>query len=147
MAKAGRPSKGTDAKKNAAAKLLRDGLTMSQVAEALEVARASLYRWRETDETFRDAIKEGHEYVADGLELSLYARARGYSHPEEKIFCNSDGEVTRVKTVKHYPPDTTALIFALKNKRPSEWRDRKEVEIDDNRKPVDVVEIEPPEAE
>ena len=29
----------------------------------------------------------------------------------EKIFCNKDGEVTRVPIVEHVPPDVTAQIF------------------------------------
>lgn len=28
---------------------------------------------------------------------------------------------------KHYPPDTTACIFWLKNQKPKEWHDRTEL--------------------
>ena len=42
---------------------------------------------------------------------SLYKRACGYDH---------DG--------KHYPPDTTAAIFWLKNRRSDEWRDKRELD-------------------
>jgi hypothetical protein len=31
---------------------------------------------------------------------------------------------------KHYPPDTTACIFWLKNRKPKEWRDRAELATD-----------------
>jgi hypothetical protein len=47
----------------------------------------------------------------------------GYSAPEDKIF-NNDGKPLIVPTVKNYPPDTTAVIFWLKNRRPDEWRDK-----------------------
>lgn len=30
--------------------------------------------------------------------------------------------------IEHYPPDTTAAIFWLKNRQPAKWRDKKEVE-------------------
>ena len=30
--------------------------------------------------------------------------------------------------IEHYPPDTTAAIFWLKNRQPGKWRDKKEVE-------------------
>jgi len=33
-----------------------------------------------------------------------------------------------VPTVKHYPPDTTAAIFWLKNRQPAKWREKQEVE-------------------
>jgi hypothetical protein len=62
------------------------------------------------------------------VEQSLYQRAVGYSLNSEKIFCNKDGEVTRVPIVEHVPPDVTAQIFWLKNRKPSEWRDVQNVE-------------------
>jgi hypothetical protein len=54
---------------------------------------------------------------------SLYSRAVGYSFNSEKIFCNKDGEVTRVPIVEYVPPDVTAQIFWLKNRDPARWRD------------------------
>ena len=59
----------------------------------------------------------------NGVERSLYSRAVGYSFNSEKIFCNKDGEVTRVPIVEHVPPDVTAQIFWLKNRKPADWRD------------------------
>ena len=40
--------------------------------------------------------------------VKLRDRALGYSHSSEKIFLNRDGEVVRVETIEHYPPDTKA---------------------------------------
>lgn len=54
---------------------------------------------------------------------SLYRRANGYDQPSEKIFCY-EGEVVRADTSTHIPPDTTAAIFWLKNRRPDLWRDK-----------------------
>jgi hypothetical protein len=62
------------------------------------------------------------------VERSLYNRAVGYSFNSEKIFCNKDGEVTRVPIVEHVPPDVTAQIFWLKNRDPARWRDAWQVE-------------------
>jgi hypothetical protein len=57
----------------------------------------------------------------------LFHRAIGYEHPEDKIF-NNNGEEMVVPTIKHYPPDTTAAIFWLKNRQPDKWRDRQEID-------------------
>jgi hypothetical protein len=62
------------------------------------------------------------------MERSLYSRAVGYSFNSEKIFCNKDGEVTRVPIVEHVPPDVTAQIFWLKNRDPANWRDAWQLE-------------------
>jgi hypothetical protein len=34
-----------------------------------------------------------------------------------------DGKIVEHKYIEHYPPDTTAMIFFLKNRRPDRWRD------------------------
>lgn len=57
----------------------------------------------------------------------LFHRAKGYEHPEDKIF-NDSGKPLVVPTVKHYPPDTTAAIFWLKNRQPKKWRDKQEID-------------------
>ena len=56
------------------------------------------------------------------MEASLYQRGIGYSHEAEKILV-VDKQVVREKYVEHYPPDTTAGVFWLKNRRPHLWRD------------------------
>ena len=53
----------------------------------------------------------------------MYQRACGYTHPEEQLF-QFRGEVIRAKTTKHYPPDTEAAKFWLRNRHPGKWRDK-----------------------
>jgi hypothetical protein len=38
------------------------------------------------------------------------------------------GEIVQTPIRKFYPPDTTAAIFWLKNRKPGEWRDKQELE-------------------
>ena len=77
---------------------------------------------------FLGSLKAGKEEADARVEQSLYQRAVGYSFKSEKIFCNKDGEVTRVPIVEHVPPDVTAQIFWLKNRDPKRWRDAWQVE-------------------
>ena len=65
----------------------------------------------------------------NGVERSLYSRAVGYSFNSEKIFCNKDGEVTRVPIVEHVPPDTASMIYWLNNRDPENWRQRRDVNV------------------
>ncbi len=39
-----------------------------------------------------------------------------------------EGKPVIVPTVKHYPPDTTACIFWLKNRQRDRWRDKQDHE-------------------
>ena len=72
--------------------------------------------------------RAGKEEADARVKRSLYGRAVGYSLNSEKIFCNKDGEVTRVPIVEHVPPDVTAQIFWLKNRDPARWRDAWQLE-------------------
>ena len=53
----------------------------------------------------------------------------GWKITEKKVIQNPDGSKRMEITEKEIPPDTTALIFWLKNRRPQEWRDKHEQEI------------------
>jgi hypothetical protein len=125
--KNGRPTK-FDAKMVERIKLLAlRGYTDVEMCKILDVSEASLNNWKQKNAGFLESLKDWKS-VADGeVEASLFHRAKGYSHPEDKIF-NDNGAPLVVPTTKHYPPDSTAAIFWLKNRRPQDWRDRVEVE-------------------
>lgn len=101
------------------------GLTDKQLAMLFGVSEGTIQNWKRKHPEFLDALNEGKSIADSKVVASLYERATGYSHPEEKIF-QFDGEVIRADTIKHYPPDTAAAIIWLKNRRPGEWRDRVE---------------------
>ena len=61
--------------------------------------------------------ERGFTYRCDGPG-SPYNRANGYGYDAEKIFCDKNGKVTRVPYREHVPPDVTACIFWLKNRKP-----------------------------
>lgn len=123
----GRPSQLTDKVMEQAKKLALLGLTDKQMADIWGVCEATINSWKKSCPEFLESIKVGKEEADAKVAQALYHRATGYKHEAVKIFCNKDGEVTEVPYVEHYPPDTTAGIFWLKNRQPKEWRDRHEV--------------------
>lgn len=70
-----------------------------------------------------EALKKGKEIVDIQVENALLKRALGYSYTEVMTEESTDGSKHR-ETVKFVPPDTTAQIFWLKNRRPEFWRDK-----------------------
>lgn len=99
--------------------------TDRQLADFFEVNELTINRWKKAHPDFCKSLKKG-KLIADAtIAESLYERARGYSHPEDKIFCNKDGEVTTVETTKHYPPDTAAAFIWLKNR--AAWSDKQQI--------------------
>jgi hypothetical protein len=112
-----------------AAKLCSLGATDADLADFFEVSIRTVERWRSEHEEFCRAVKEAKEAADARVERSLYQRALGYSHDAVKIMQNG-GDIIEAKYREHYPPDTTAAIFWLKNRRPKDWRDKQEVEHD-----------------
>ncbi len=106
-----------------ARKLCQLGATDEDLADFFEVMRVTIKRWESRYPEFNAALKRGKEAADDRVERSLYARATGYTFNSEKIF-NNEGEIIRAPVIEHVPPDVTACIFWLKNRRPAEWRDK-----------------------
>lgn len=124
-----RPSRFNDAITDTVRALYEKGKTDGQVAEIIGVSIRTLHYWKAKHPDFLHAIKDSKQVADDLVEASLFSRAVGYSHPEEKIF-QHEGEIIRAETVKQYPPDPTAMIFWLKNRRPEEWREKQPGEDD-----------------
>lgn len=99
------------------------GATDRDLAEFFEVTTITIWRWQAQHPEFHTSLNRGKEASDDRVERSLYSRATGYTFDSEKVF-NNDGVITRVKIIEHVPPDVTACIFWLKNRRPAEWRDK-----------------------
>lgn len=126
-ARTGRPSKYKPAFARQAEKLCELGATDEDLADFFEVSIRTIANWKAQHEDFLQALKGGKERADDRVERSLYQRAVGYSFDSEKVF-NNKGAALRIKTREHCPPDVTAQIFWLKNRRPENWRDKQDVE-------------------
>lgn len=134
-----RPSKFKDEYIAQAEKLCKLGATDMEIADFFEVEVRTLYRWKAEHPEFCQALKAGKEVADERVERSLYARANGYEHDEVDIRV-VDKEIVQTPIRKYYPPDTTAAIFWLKNRRPEQWRETKAVELTGaNGGPVETV--------
>lgn len=127
----GRPSKYKHKFCIQAKKLCLLGAKDSEIANFFDVDEATIHRWKLEFPEFCESIKEGKILADSTVADSLYKRANGYEHEEDVIF-NDKGIPLVVPTIKHYPPDTTAAIFWLKNRRRTEWRDKQEIELSGN---------------
>ena len=123
MTSIGRPSKFDPAFVGQAEKLCKLGATDLELADFFEVHVATIHRWKADYPEFCDALKTGKQAADERVERSLYAKATGYTFDSVKIF-QYEGTPVEVPYREHIPPDTTAAIFWLKNRRPQEWRDR-----------------------
>ena len=129
--KGGRPSKYKEELNKQAYKLCLLGADDKRLAAFFEVTESTISKWKIDHPKFSEALKEGKDNSDSEIAKSLYHRARGYSHADVHI-SNYQGKITVTAITKHYPPDTTACIFWLKNRQRFMWSDRQDLEKDED---------------
>ena len=113
----------------------RDGLTEEQIAYNMGISRETLRVWKNKYSVISGTLKKGKEIVDIQVENALLKRALGYVSKEQKV--TKDGEIIELE--KEIPPDTTAQIFWLKNRKPDKWRDKVEnVNTTDDDKVINI---------
>lgn len=127
MAEVGRPTKYKEEFNDQVEKLCKLGATDKEIADFFEVDVSTVNNWKIDYPEFLESIREGKDLADANIASSLYHRALGYSHADVDIRV-VDKTIVQTDVIKHYPPDSTAAIFWLKNRRPKDWRDRQEID-------------------
>ena len=114
----------------------RDGLTDVQIAAKIGVTERTLCEWKSRFESISSALKKGKEPVDIEVENALLKSALGYTiKVKEPIKVKVEkmkpgiGRVVeeRVEMVERevsVPPNVTAQIYWLNNRRPERWRNQ-----------------------
>ena len=110
----------------------RDGLTDKQIAENIGVAYSTFRDWIKRFPALSAPLKRGKEVIDRQVENALLKRALGYEYVETTKELTDLGLTVTKQVTKQVSPDTTAQIFWLKNRKPKEWRDKKETEVTGN---------------
>lgn len=141
MADVGRPTKYKEEYNDQAYKLCLLGHTDEELAQFFEIATSTLYEWKNEYPEFSEAIKKGKEIADMDVAVKLLERAKGavvvrqqaikmkdtqYSNDGKKI--SEEERIEVVDLVHQEAPDTTALIFWLKNRKSSQWRDKQDIQ-------------------
>ena len=111
----------------------RDGLNDEQIADNMGIRASTLYEWKKRYPEISEALKESKEIADRHVENSLYKMALGFEYEEQTV--TNKGEIVTVK--RYQTPNTTAIIFWLKNRKYVEWRDKQENKDDD--KPIEII--------
>lgn len=114
----------------------RDGLTEKQICANMGIAVRTISEWKNRFPAISAALKRGKEVVDRQVENAMFKSAVGFEYEETKTIIEvmPDGEKRQrvEKTKKLYPPNATAQIFWIKNRKPAEWRDRRETKVSGN---------------
>ena len=125
----------------------RDGCTDETISKKMGVAKSTLNEWKLKFSAISDALKRGKEPVDIEVENALLKKATGFFQKITKVH--------KVKTVKmkdgmrleteeliekeedvYFPPETVAQIFWLKNRKPDQWREKREPSNENNNETI-----------
>lgn len=107
----------------------RDGLTDEEIARNIGISSSTFYEWCKRFSVFSETIKKGRKPVTVEVEDTFFEKKlQGYTVTEKtkEVTISPDGAKTQhIKESERYiPPDTTAMIFFLKNRMPDKYRDK-----------------------
>lgn len=106
-------------------KLTLIGAVDEQLADFFHVSTQTIFNWKKKYPEFLDALKRGKEKIDNSVERALLHRALGYKHIAFKFFQHG-GKVITKRYVEHYPPDAACCFGWLNNRRPDQWRQRRD---------------------
>lgn len=116
------------------------GLKDTELAHALKITERTLNNWKRRYPSFFQSIKNGRLEADGNVARALYSRAMGATIRKQQVFklqrvfwengkrCSED-YIEIVEYEEQVPPDTGAIAFWLKNRRPDKWREKPVPEI------------------
>ena len=108
-------------------------MSNKDIAAILGISEATFYVRMAQDQEFKQAYEAGINNRKYSLEKALLKRAEGYDTQEKETISDGEGNVIKVKTTeKSYVPDTTALIFSLKNLYSDKYKEVVQTQTDIN---------------
>lgn len=121
----------------------RDGLIDKQIAHNMGVSYTSLKDWKNRFPAIAEALRKGKEVVDREVENALFKSAIGYTQTIRKPVKVRDVEYDpetgrKVREIErwvaveeeiHVPPQVTAQIFWLKNRKPDQWREKNDLTL------------------
>lgn len=112
------------------------GATDEILSKYFDVDVSTIGNWKNAHPEFLASIKRGKEQADIEVVESLFKKAKGFSQKVIKAFkvknsVNGEGSSESIELAEdelYFPPDTTAIIFWLKNRQPELWRDKQEID-------------------
>ena len=104
-------------------KLVSQGKTLKEVAQALGTTLNTLYVWRKKYPEIDQVLSSSKKIADELVEQSLYESCFGRTEREITLEKDGEGNITKqvVKT-KYIPPNVQAIQFWLSNRQKDVWK-------------------------
>ncbi len=121
--------------------------SLSDISVKMGISYNTFIYWRNKYPQINEAIKDGKEIVDYRVENALLRVALGYTTTDVKTIIsppdkNGNRSVRVEKTEKEIPPNPTAIMCWLNNRKPEQWkrnRDMMQTEDKDNNIVVNII--------
>ncbi len=121
-----------------------DSFTIEEICKQVNINKTTYYDWLNTNDNFSNAIKNAQAKYYQNLRLwannSLKLLVQGATSEETiteaKTYKDGTQTVSTRTFKKQLAPDTTAVIFALKNQDPEHFADQQNVHLD---QPINII--------
>jgi len=118
------------------AKMRKSGYTLEEIATELDLHRKTLERFAKKHESLNSVLQKGKKQLVVDIENSLFRRALGgFIVTKTKVIEVPDRNdptkmiiERRETTTEVLPPDTGAIVWALRNLAPEKWQDKQIIE-------------------
>lgn len=122
----------------------KDSYTIAEICSLSGISESTYYEWVEAKPEFSEKVKEAQakfdKLLVAEAKKSLMKKIKGYTVEEKKTVTVDSGKKTpdgksipKIKeqtvTEKTFQPDSVAIIFALTNKAPEEYKNRQNNEL------------------
>jgi len=121
--------------------------SLSDIAVKMGITIQTLKAWRDRYPEIEEAISEGKEIVDYRVENALLKVALGYTTTDVKTIIsppdkNGNRAIRVEKTEKEIPPNPTAIMCWLNNRKPDSWkrnRDMLQTKDEDSKITVNII--------
>jgi len=110
------------------------GASQEEIAEKLHVASSTFRKYRKDYPELEEAFQIGDEAAVEEVQAALFKCATGQTVKIKKQVKvkNADGseKLEEVEEEQYVAPNPTAIMFYLKNKRPTLWNEKLTVDAE-----------------
>lgn len=139
--KDGRPTKFTKENQERIKVMTELGHSDKEICEHLKVDIQSLFNWKDSYPDFFASLPDWRIGADLRVEAALFKSCTGgiiiEQRPQSVMVGDGMSRVEQHPQEKYIPPNVTAAKFWLTNRKASEWRDRREFDINEVKKLTD----------
>jgi hypothetical protein len=107
------------------------GSTPAELGKVFGVPAPFIMRWINQHSDFRDAVENATKNCNIMVMQRLFRQCMGYKVKTERLFYDGRaGKVIKGTYTETVKPDTTAMVFWLKNRMPDKWVDKVAAQVD-----------------